>query len=268
MRYDHRMHQMHPRSLLRQLTRRPHDQPCDSAWESMVGDARVRHCASCDREVLSLSDMTEFEAEIRLLNATDEHPCIRYARDEAGEVVHLAPYVYVPPRGAPYQPGASARALVVASALGTGLLAQRAEAKDKAPASEPTQCVMIGEPPAPAPPAPAPAAPAPSAPSAAPTNRPAPAPPAPAPAPTPPPPPMGGVPPRPQEPVAVGLLTVLSKVPRDITVQGLALKAPLSPFRMTPGDFTLEVVGPKGKRRMVRISIKVNQLTTVDLDKP
>jgi len=207
----------------------------------------VRHCAACDRQVFSLSDMTEIEAELRLLNSGDEHPCIRYARDEHGAVVHRA--AYVPPRS-PYQPG---RAMVMASALSAGLLAHRAEAKDKPP---PTQCVMIAEPDAPRP--------APSPPSPAPSNRPAAAP---APAPAPPPPqPTAGVPPPRQDPVAVGTLTVLSKTPRDITVHGLVLKAPLTAFRMTPGNFTIEVAGDK--RRTLRIIIKVNQLTTVDLDKP
>ena len=82
---------MHPRSLLRQLTRVPLAKPCDSSWESMVGSDKVRHCASCDRDVYSLSDMSALEAELRLLNAGDAVPCIRYARDRDGAVAHRAP---------------------------------------------------------------------------------------------------------------------------------------------------------------------------------
>src|SRR5437660_10738635 len=104
---------MHPRSLVRQLTRSPLEKPCDSPWESMVGSDKVRHCSSCDRDVYSLSDMSELEAELRLLNARDAVPCIRYARDRDGLVAHRAP----PPRPSRrFQvAGTSARALVVAS---------------------------------------------------------------------------------------------------------------------------------------------------------
>src|SRR6266540_2015442 len=116
---------MHPRSLLRQLTRVPLEKPCDSPWESMDGTDKVRHCRSCDRDVYSLSDMTELEAELRLLNAADAAPCIRYARGSDGEVMHLAP---PPPMRRPFLPSASARALVVASALGSGLMANDAAA--------------------------------------------------------------------------------------------------------------------------------------------
>ena len=31
---------------------------CDMRWENMVGDARVRHCGACDREVYDLTAMS------------------------------------------------------------------------------------------------------------------------------------------------------------------------------------------------------------------
>jgi hypothetical protein len=237
---------MHPRSLLRQLTRIPLEKPCDTPWASMVGTEKVRHCPACDRDVYSLSDMTELEAELRLLNAGEAVPCVRYARDADGRVRHLPP----PRRAVLSSP--SARALVVASALGTSVVAGAQEHK-----KEPVQCVMLsGLAPGVAGLAPAAAPAAPSAP--APAAGPAPAPPIPE-------PPLAGAPPPPHEEIAYGTLTVRSKTPRDLEIQGLTLKAPLAEFRMTPGEFVLKVVGKK--KRTVKFTIKLHQQTTIDLDK-
>src|SRR2546421_11907779 len=100
---------MHPRSLLRQVTRIPLEKPCESRWESMVGGDKVRRCASCDRDVYSLSDMSELEAELRLLNAGEAVPCIRAARDRYGLVAYRGP----PTRGRFSVASGAARALVV-----------------------------------------------------------------------------------------------------------------------------------------------------------
>jgi hypothetical protein len=246
---------MHPRSLLRQLTRIPHEKPCDTLWESMLGTDKVRHCPSCERQVYSLSDMTELEAELRLLNAGEAVPCIRYARNADGEVAHLVAQA-ARPRG--YLSSASARALVVASALGTGLTAQ-AQEKDK----EPTQCVMLSGLENASPPAAAPAA---GAGAPAPSPRPsASAPAAAPPSPPPPPIPLAGAPPPPRQQIAYGTLTVRSKTPRDLDVHGIKLKAPLDVFRMTPGEFVLKVEGKKP--RTIKFTIKLNEPTTIDLDK-
>jgi hypothetical protein len=235
---------MHKRSLLRQLTRIPLEKPCDSPWESMAGSDKVRHCASCDREVYSISEMTELEAELRLLNAGEAVPCIRYARDSQGRVMHLAE-----PRR-PYLSSPSARALVVASALGSGLYAGDAAAqqKGKAKAAEPVQCVMLNSPEPAASKSPAPSN---AAPGAVPSSPPRPD-----------PIPLAGAPPPPREQVAYGSLSVKSKEPREIEVQGIKLQAPLATFRMTPGSFTLKV-----DKRTIKFTIKLNQQTTVDLDK-
>jgi hypothetical protein len=233
---------MDPRSLLRQLTRVPLEKPCDTPWESMAGGEKVRHCAACDRDVYSLSEMTELEAELRLLNSGEAVPCVRYARDADGNVLHRPP----PRRVLLSLP--SARALVVASALGGSALAQE---KDK----EPVQCVMLNAPEA----VPGGAMAAPLAPAA---GAAAPAPAAPAP---PRPIPLAGAPPPPRQPIPYGTLTVRSKTPRDVEVQGIKLKAPLAEFRLTPGNFVLKVDGKK--KRTVSFTIKLNQQTTIDLDK-
>jgi hypothetical protein len=240
---------MHPRSLLRQLTRLPLDKPCDSSWESMVGSDKVRRCGACDRDVYSLSDMSELEAELRLLNAGDAVPCIRYARDRDGLVAHR-PAPPAPPRFS--VAGASARALVIASAL----VARDAVAQGKDKANEPAQCVMLNA-----------LAPMPSASPSAPAKGAAAAPAA-APAPPPPPIPLAGAPPPPEHPVAYGTLTIRSNVPREVDLQGIKLQAPLALFRMTPGDFVIEVSQPgKKKKRKIKLSITRDQQTTIDLDK-
>lgn len=76
-----------------------------------------------------------------------------------------------------------------------------------------------------------------------------------------------------ERPVAWGLLTIKSKVPRQVNVHGLSLTAPVTAFRMTPGDFVLEVTetaanAPKSKKpRSIKVTIKRDQTTTIDLDK-
>jgi hypothetical protein len=239
---------MHPRSLLRQLTRIPLEKPCDSPWESMVGTDKVRHCDSCDREVYSLSDMTELEAELRLLNSGEAVPCIRYARDADGEVMHQ------PAPRRVFLSSASARTLAMASALGSAALAAADEKQQ-----EPVQCVMLTglEPvqenaPAAAAgaPAPAPAARAAAAPAAPPPQ---------------PPRPLAGAAPPPHQRIAYGTLIVRSKSARDLDVAGIKLKAPLDSFRMTPGQFVLKVEGKK--KRTIKFTIKLDEPTTIDLDK-
>jgi hypothetical protein len=57
-------------------------------------------------------------------------------------------------------------------------------------------------------------------------------------------------------------------VPREIELQGIKLQAPLALFRMTPGNFVVEVTDPgKKKKRTLKFTIAVDQKTTLDLDK-
>jgi hypothetical protein len=263
---------MPPRSLLGQLTDGPLLKTCDAEWERMEGTDKVRRCLACQRDVFWISAMTPAEAEIRLLNAPDAVPCIRYARDGAGGVVHAEE-----PR--PYQPHRPLRSLVVASALGVALAPEPARGAPKPGAAKPgpNQCVVFTQPaaapapsaapfagvsparaprpaPAPAPPAAAPPAPAPS--------RPAPPPPEP-----PPPIPLAGVPPPPSERAPFGTLSLKSKVARKVTIANITLEAPLPSYFLTPGPFVMEVRDPTGKRRKVRFTIRRDATTTIDLDK-
>jgi hypothetical protein len=80
--------------------------------------------------------------------------------------------------------------------------------------------------------------------------------------------PLAGAPPPPQHRVAYGTLTIRSHEPRDLELQGIKLHAPLPQFRMTPGDFVVEVREPgKKKKRKLEFTITANQQTTIDLDK-
>jgi hypothetical protein len=60
--------------------------PCTENWESMPGDARVRHCGSCSQNVYNLSEMTRDEAEA-LLRETAGNLCARYYRRHDGTVM-------------------------------------------------------------------------------------------------------------------------------------------------------------------------------------
>ena len=78
---------------------------------------------------------------------------------------------------------------------------------------------------------------------------------------------MGGAPPPMQERAVFGTLIVKSKIPRDIKIASIALKAPLAGYLLTPGKFVIEVREPNGKVRKVKMTIKVDEKTTIDLDK-
>jgi hypothetical protein len=59
--------------------------PCKEPWEGMVGDARVRHCGRCDKDVYNLTEMTQEEAET-LLASRGVTPCVRFFRRADGTI--------------------------------------------------------------------------------------------------------------------------------------------------------------------------------------
>ncbi len=61
--------------------------PCDQAWEQMVGDDRVRHCSSCDKDVFNVAAMTRAEALQLIANQAGEVPCLRLFRRDDGTVL-------------------------------------------------------------------------------------------------------------------------------------------------------------------------------------
>lgn len=59
--------------------------PCPADWDGMVGDARVRHCALCDKKVFELRQMTAVEAMDLL--ASNDSICARLYRRRDGTII-------------------------------------------------------------------------------------------------------------------------------------------------------------------------------------
>lgn len=60
--------------------------PCGASWDGMVGDARARRCALCEKNVYDLSAMTAIEA-LELLASRGEPTCVRLYRRADGTVL-------------------------------------------------------------------------------------------------------------------------------------------------------------------------------------
>jgi hypothetical protein len=60
--------------------------PCHADWDEMTGDERVRHCASCKKDVFNLSDMTREQAE-RLIIEKHGDLCARYYQRTDGTIL-------------------------------------------------------------------------------------------------------------------------------------------------------------------------------------
>ncbi|MCB9742790.1 MAG: hypothetical protein H6741_11870 [Alphaproteobacteria bacterium] len=74
----------------------PVPEPCQADWAEMSGDARRRFCASCQKHVHHLSEMTRDEA-VRLI-ATEKELCVRYEVQPDGEVRFQPETLGLPPR--------------------------------------------------------------------------------------------------------------------------------------------------------------------------
>lgn len=59
---------------------------CPASWEGMTGDARVRHCGGCRKNVYNLSAMSRREAE-NLVRTTEGRLCVRFFRRADGTVL-------------------------------------------------------------------------------------------------------------------------------------------------------------------------------------
>ena len=60
--------------------------PCRADWDKMVGDDRVRTCASCAKQVFNLSELTRAEAEA-LLAEKNGDLCGRYYQRRDGTIL-------------------------------------------------------------------------------------------------------------------------------------------------------------------------------------
>jgi hypothetical protein len=58
--------------------------PCNKSWEQMVGDDRVRHCSSCDKDVFNIAGMTRAEALQLITKQPSEGLCLRLFRRDLG----------------------------------------------------------------------------------------------------------------------------------------------------------------------------------------
>src|SRR5690348_13944271 len=84
----------HPvRATLRRMT--PHLEllqsvriasPCPMSWKRMKGDARVRFCGRCERNVYNVSAMSTLEAA-ELIQAHRANMCVRFYRRQDGRIV-------------------------------------------------------------------------------------------------------------------------------------------------------------------------------------
>ena len=60
--------------------------PCSASWEDMAGDARVRFCGKCAKNVYNLSEMTREEGE-SLLAKNEGAVCVRLYKRADGTVM-------------------------------------------------------------------------------------------------------------------------------------------------------------------------------------
>jgi hypothetical protein len=60
--------------------------PCSARWDEMIGDARVRFCAHCEKNVYNLSAMTREEAQA-LLVEKEGNLCARFYRRADGSTL-------------------------------------------------------------------------------------------------------------------------------------------------------------------------------------
>lgn len=60
--------------------------PCSARWDDMIGDAQVRFCTHCEKNVYNLSEMTRVEAE-GLLREREGSLCVRLYQRADGTVL-------------------------------------------------------------------------------------------------------------------------------------------------------------------------------------
>jgi len=60
--------------------------PCRADWNQMIGDERVRHCTTCDKDVFNLSAMTREDAEALIVTRAG-NLCARYYQRQDGTIL-------------------------------------------------------------------------------------------------------------------------------------------------------------------------------------
>jgi hypothetical protein len=62
-------------------------EPCPADWNEMTGSEKRRHCASCDKDVVALAEMTPDDAVALVRSAKPHSLCLRIEHDDDGAVV-------------------------------------------------------------------------------------------------------------------------------------------------------------------------------------
>lgn len=62
--------------------------PCPKSWDAMIGENKARFCASCEKDVHNISEMTHGEVK-KLLFQSKESVCIRLEKDANGKIKTL-----------------------------------------------------------------------------------------------------------------------------------------------------------------------------------
>jgi hypothetical protein len=78
--------------------------PCPQKWDEMIGGEKTRFCASCEKDIYNLSDMTRSEAK-KLIFQSKEKVCIRLEKDADGKVQTLKKQLHKITRQAPIAAG-------------------------------------------------------------------------------------------------------------------------------------------------------------------
>ncbi len=99
-------------------------EPCSATWEAMQGDARMRHCAECDRDVHNTAALTPRQIE-ELLSGAGALPCLRVAHFADGSMLVAEEARSLPRFGT--LAGAAMTALVSISAASVSAQSKRVE---------------------------------------------------------------------------------------------------------------------------------------------
>ena len=131
--------------------------PCRADWNEMTGDARMRHCTQCDKDVFNLSDMTREQAEA-LIIAKNGDLCARYYQRHDGTILLADCSIGLAQKRKTRVLAAGAAALLAGS--GGGFIALRTKAHAPVPPAQVVvpeahvTGVLVADPPPPPPPPP------------------------------------------------------------------------------------------------------------------
>jgi len=89
-------------------------EPCPQSWDAMVGDNKARFCASCEKDIYNLSEMTRGEAK-KLIFQSKESVCVRLEKDTHGKVKTLKRQLHQITRQVPIAAGVLSASLAFAA---------------------------------------------------------------------------------------------------------------------------------------------------------